>query len=176
MTHLQDVLDQVMGAAPVPQIDFSGLEEASEQVSSHSELISLLMSFCERNTIPFDELVWWIETYYEGNATRGISGLVTDLYTSELRLLDVLENLVVRWQASSEGLAQEWILQNELDLLDPEIRLALTQEIITQYDSLLPHQLTNLSIEILSLHLEDLIHSIIYLRQSPYAHINLNKL
>ncbi|MCF7807641.1 MAG: hypothetical protein K9N38_03850 [Candidatus Marinimicrobia bacterium] len=175
MSRLNEFLDQVTGGSLSLPLDISGIEDECKQIDSHSELMVLLEQFCRINTIPIDELLWWIEGHYQGDATSGITGLVTDLHTNELRILDILESFELYRHARIEESSLTWLLQKDLDLLDTESRLSITEELVTKYSELLPTEVTDLPHDLLSLHLEDLIHSIIHLRQSPYVQTNLDK-
>jgi hypothetical protein len=170
LSTLDKILEMLAEIPPVPDLDLSALDPFQPD-TSYSDLIKTLESFCEANSLCLDHVLWWINSYYRGPASEGLSGLVADLNMGELLLSEVLQNFSAHQQESMYQSQINWILQTELLSRSPESVLSLVYEILEQYGPYLPESLLNISPNLLAHHLHDLLLLVFQFQPSPDIHI-----
>jgi len=132
----------------------------------HSDFINTLQEIAESDPIRLNQslsdLIWWLETNYQGNGTYGVSGALTDFCTGELAVDEVSEI----WQESvhtSQAMSlQTWAINAVLDSTDWEQCLKLTSEILGTYGSHLPPEILAAKPAVLAANIQDLLALVIY--------------
>jgi len=135
----------------------------------HGDFINILQQIVESNPKRLDqslpELIWWLETNYQGNDTHGVTGALTDFCTGELAVNEVSEIWYESMHTSEAMNFQSWAINAVLDLTDWDQCLKLTSEILGTYENL-PPEIRATRPAVLAANIQDLLALVIYLHDN----------
>ncbi len=136
----------------------------------HSDFINTLQEIAESDPIRLNQslsdLIWWLETNYQGNGTYGVSGALTDFCTGELAVDEVSEIWLESIHTSQATSLQTWAINSVIDPTDWEQCLKLTSEILGHYQDLLRPEIRVIPPAILAANIKDLLAQVIYLHEN----------
>jgi hypothetical protein len=170
LDNILNRLDKIESREPITIPSLSNLNVSGGR---HRDFIIILREIVE--SIPkrldqsLSDLIWWLETDYQGNGTFGVTGAFTDFCTGELAVNEVSEIWYESLHTSLAARFQAWALNEVLDPTDWEQCLKLAHEILQSYEDHLPPEIRATQPAVLAANIQELLALVIYLHENAIS-------